>query len=62
MIVENTDGKSVRGLQDLLRNISYYIEDIDSVIPIVRKQKISRGVGAAMVIAYIVYTAYIIMR
>ena len=33
MIVENTDGKSVRGLQDMLRNISYYIEDIDSVIP-----------------------------
>ena len=32
MIVENTDGKSVRGLQDMLRNISYYIEDIDSVI------------------------------
>lgn len=31
-------------------------------IPIVRKQKISRVVGAAMVIAYIVYTAYIIMR
>ena len=32
MIVENTDGKSVRGLQDMLRNISYYIEDIDSVV------------------------------
>ena len=31
-------------------------------IPIVRKQKISRVVGAVMVIAYIVYTAYIIMR
>lgn len=33
MIVENKDGQSVRGLQEMLRNISYYIEDVDSVIP-----------------------------
>lgn len=31
-------------------------------IPVVRKQKISRPVGIVMVIAYIVYTAYIIIR
>ncbi len=31
-------------------------------IPVARKQKVSRPVGIAMVIAYIVYTAYIIMR
>ena len=31
-------------------------------IPVVRKQKISRGVGVVMVLAYVVYTAYIIMR
>ena len=31
-------------------------------IPVVRKQKISRPLGIAMVIAYIVYTAYIIIR
>ncbi|MBR5518183.1 MAG: peptidoglycan-binding protein [Clostridia bacterium] len=33
MIVENTDSNSVRGLQNMLRNISYYIEDVESVIP-----------------------------
>ena len=31
-------------------------------IPIVKTKKISRPVGAVMVIAYIIYTAYIIMR
>ncbi|MEE1043034.1 MAG: peptidoglycan-binding domain-containing protein [Clostridia bacterium] len=33
MIVKNTDGKSVRGLQSMLRNISYYVEDVLKVIP-----------------------------
>ena len=33
MIVENTDGKPVRGLQSMLRNISYYVEDVKRVIP-----------------------------
>lgn len=33
MIVENTDGKPVRGLQSMLRNISYYVEDVKGVIP-----------------------------
>lgn len=33
MIVENTDGKPVRGLQSMLRNISYYVEDIPMIIP-----------------------------
>ncbi len=33
MIVENTDAKPVRGLQSMLRNISYYVEDVLPVIP-----------------------------
>lgn len=33
MIVENTDSKPVRGLQSMLRNISYYVEDVKRVIP-----------------------------
>ncbi len=33
MIVENTDAKPVRGLQNMLRNISYYVEDVLHVIP-----------------------------
>lgn len=33
MIVENTDAKPVRGLQRMLRNISYYVEDVLPVIP-----------------------------
>ena len=33
MIVENTDSKPVRGLQEMLRNISYYVEDVLPVIP-----------------------------
>ena len=33
MIVENTDAKPVRGLQSMLRNISYYVDDVLPVIP-----------------------------
>ena len=33
MIVENTDAKPVRGLQSMLRNISFYVEDVLRVIP-----------------------------
>ncbi len=33
MFVENTDAKPVRGLQSMLRNISYYIDDVLPVIP-----------------------------
>lgn len=33
MIVENTDSRPVRGLQEMLRNISYYVEDVLPVIP-----------------------------
>ncbi len=33
MIVENTDSKPIRGLQEMLRNISLYVEDVLSVIP-----------------------------
>ena len=33
MIVENFDTMPVRGLQNMLRNISYYVEDILPVIP-----------------------------
>jgi len=33
VIVENTDSRSVRGLQEMLRNISYYVEDVLGVIP-----------------------------
>lgn len=33
MIVENTDARPVRGLQSMLRNISYYVEDVLPVIP-----------------------------
>lgn len=33
MIVENTDAKPVRGLQSMLRNISYYVDDVLRVVP-----------------------------
>ncbi len=33
MIVENTDAKPIRGLQNMLRNISYYVDDVLPVIP-----------------------------
>lgn len=33
MIVENTDSKPIRGLQEMLRNISFYVEDVLPVIP-----------------------------
>lgn len=33
MIVENTDSKPVRGLQSMLRNIAYYVDDVLMVIP-----------------------------
>ena len=33
MIVENTDARPVRGLQSMLRNISYYVDDVLRVIP-----------------------------
>lgn len=33
MIVENTDARPIRGLQNMLRNISYYVEDVLPVIP-----------------------------
>ena len=33
MIVENTDAKPIRGLQEMLRNISYYVDDVPTIIP-----------------------------
>ena len=33
MIVENTDSRPIRGLQEMLRNISYFSEDVLPVIP-----------------------------
>ena len=33
MIINDFDGKPVRGLQSMLRNISYYVEDVLPVIP-----------------------------
>lgn len=67
----------ILGISSLITPIAIYANDVINsmydiiilalvtlicYIPIVKTKKISRPVGIAMVIAYIIYTAYIIMR